>query len=88
MAARVELVRSGGFAGISRRWTSELGEDEAAELERVFDQVGDPSPEPGGADRFQYELTLTRDNGRTRALTVREGAIPAELGPVLERYAR
>jgi hypothetical protein len=82
---RIELVRSGGFAGISRRWTEELSEPEAAEVERLFDRIADPASEPdGGADRFQYELRLTRD-GRTRALTLREGAIPADIRPLLDR---
>jgi len=82
---RIELVRSGGFAGISRRWTSELSEDEAAEVERLFARVAEQSSDTdSGADRFQYELRLTRD-GRTRTLTMREGAIPAAIRPLLDR---
>ena len=84
-ARRLELVRSGGFAGVSRRWAVELSEDEADEIERL---LAEPSSDADhGADRFQYELRLTRD-GRTRSLTVREGAIPAGIRPLLDRLTR
>ena len=85
MSQRIELIRSGGFAGVSRRWATELSEDEAAEIERLFDRHAEQPPDSApGADRFQYELRLTR-GGSTRALTLREGAIPADLRPLLDR---
>src|SRR5262245_35199983 len=62
MAGRhIELVRSGGFAGLTRRWATELSEGEAAEIERLFDHVAEQPSEPGrGADRFQYEPRTAR----------------------------
>jgi hypothetical protein len=85
-AWRIELVRSGGFAGITRRSSLDVGEDEAAELERLLDELPAADP-PRGADRFQYELRLTR-GGETRVVTLHEGAIPAEIRPLIDRLTR
>jgi hypothetical protein len=88
---RIELVRSGGVAGVTRRWSldpKDLGAGEAAEVERLLAAVDDvpaQPPQPGrGADRFQYELRVTRVGG-TRTVTLREGAIPAEIRPLIDR---
>src|SRR3954447_12379660 len=87
---RIELVRSGGVAGITRRWSldsKDLSAGEAAEAERLLAALdGVPAqPRPSrGADRFQYELRVTR-RGRTRVVTLREGAISAEIRPLIDR---
>jgi hypothetical protein len=83
MAARIELVRSGGFAGITRRSSLDVSEGEAAEVERLLDELP-PADRPRGADRFQYELRVTR-GGETRAATLHEGAIPEEIRPLIDR---
>jgi hypothetical protein len=86
---RIELERSGGVAGVTRRSSldsSDLDADEAAELEPLLaalDDVPAAAP-PTGPDRFQYDLRVTR-GGRTRTVTLREGAIPAEIRPLIER---
>ena len=88
---RIELVRSGGVAGVTRRWSldsKDLSAGEAAEVERLLAVLNDvpaqPSPPGRGADRFQYELRVTR-GGPTGSVTLREGAIPAEIRPLIDR---
>jgi hypothetical protein len=87
---RIDLVRSGGVAGMTRRWSldsQDLSADEAAEAERLLaalDGVPEQPPPTPGADRFQYELQVTRA-GRTRAVRVRDGAIPTEIQPLIDR---
>jgi hypothetical protein len=90
---RIELTRSGGFAGLTtpvgKLDTSELPADEAQEVERLYrDADLSPltrvAPSPGGADRFQYHLTIEDDRGR-RELTMREDEVPDSLRPLIER---
>jgi hypothetical protein len=87
----IELVRSGGVAGVTRRWSldsEDLGAEETAEVERLLAALDDvPEAAAPGADRFQYELRVTR-GGRTRTVTLHEGAIPAELQPLIDRLTR
>jgi hypothetical protein len=88
---RIELVRSGGVAGVTRRWSldsDDLSAEEAAEFEPLLAALDDaPAAAAPGADRFQYELRVTR-GGQTRTVTLHEGAIPAELRPLLDRLTR
>lgn len=91
---RVELTRSGGFAGLTTKLgeldTSELPEDEALEIEAMVQNADLPklvaaSPIKGkGADRFQYHLAIEDDGGR-RELTVSEDQMPEELRPLVDR---
>src|SRR4051794_7431872 len=88
----IELVRSGGVAGVTRRWSldsEDLSAEEAAEFERLLAALDDvpAAPPPPGADRFQYELRVTR-GGQTRTVTLPEGAIPAGLRPLIDRPTR
>ena len=85
---RIELVRSGGVAGVRRTWSLDsngLGAREAADVERLLAALDEipAQPPPPGADRFQYDLRLTRGR-RTRSVTLREGAIPAEIRPLID----
>jgi hypothetical protein len=66
---QVEVVRSGGFAGLSRTarvGSANLDEQRAATLRSLVSeaslsgQTPQASRAPGGADRFQYEVTLVR----------------------------
>jgi len=88
---QIELVRSGGVAGVKRRWTldpADLEADEIAEVERLLAGLDEVPAQPAaagpGADRFQYELRVTRV-GRTRTVTLREDAIPAAIRPLIDR---
>jgi len=56
---RIEVSRSGGFAGITRTWVVQVEEtpDPAAFLLLVEAcPWDDPEPAPSGADRYVYEL--------------------------------
>jgi hypothetical protein len=89
---RIELERSGGFAGITRRAsvdTSALPADQAnriAELVRRVDftalaaKAGGP---PRAPDRFQYDLDI-HHGGQHHRLTFGERAVTPELRPLLD----
>jgi hypothetical protein len=91
---RIELTRSGGFAGLSSKLgeldTSELPEPEAREIEALVEkanmlQLLADSPIKGkGADRFQYHLAIEDESGR-RELTVSEDQIPDALRSLVDR---
>jgi hypothetical protein len=78
---RVEIVRSGGVAGLKRTGrvdTADLDEERAAALRSLVSettltgQPGQPSAaRTGGADRFQFDVTLVRGDDR-RSFVVHE----------------
>lgn len=88
---RVELIRSGGFAGLMRRScmdTEKLASDDTSELRRIVREIdlrilaglaGDGEPMP---DSFQYELTIIRGRERVSAVLT-ERQITAELRPLI-----
>jgi hypothetical protein len=92
---RLELVRSGGFAGLSLRAavdTSAVDEPEAQWYDDALAGVdvsalagsGSGPPSGPGADRFVYRLAVERDGDR-HELTFGEQAVPEPLRPVVER---
>jgi hypothetical protein len=92
---RIELERSGGFAGITLRSTLDtatLPPAQAAEVAALVDRVdlaalarqARQAGPPRGADRFQYDLTVER-GGRRQHLSLPDGAVPDELRPLLDR---
>lgn len=85
--ARLELTRSGGFAGLRRSAQLDLEPDEAEALAAAFDEAGEHPERARGADRFQFDLTLVRGAER-RSVRVREGAVPDALRPVVDRLTR
>jgi len=77
---RVEVVRSGGFAGQSRTGrvdTADLDEEGAATLRRLLSAStlaageGAVAAGGGGPDRFQYSLTIIA-GGERRSIVVDE----------------
>ena len=88
---RIQLERSGGFAGISRRAdveTTRLPAAERAEIERLaqavdLDHLPAPPPRPG-ADRFQYELSIT-DQGRRRSASFVDGQVTPAMRALIDR---
>jgi hypothetical protein len=75
---RVEVRRTGGFAGMARTWkvdTAQLPAGRAAEVERLAREVA------GGqlpvADGFSYEVTI---DGETRSVVDAEELIEAISG--------
>ena len=93
---RIHFERSGGFAGLVQRFsvdTSTLGPEQADEIERLVAAAdlprlaAHPPPPARGADRFQYDLTVS--DGRDRhQVRVGEGSVPAQLRPLLDRLAQ
>jgi emfourin len=84
---RVDVVRSGGFAGIPTEASvdaSALEPHEVEALERVVEQSKPPGPPAEGADWFQYDITVTRGSDR-RTATFTENELPPEVGKVVER---
>jgi hypothetical protein len=83
---RVEVVRSGGFAGITRTGsvdTADLDEQQTATLLKLLEEsrLGTESSPPvseprRGADRFQYEVTILRD-GERRSFLLGESDLSA-----------
>ena len=89
---RIDLERSGGFAGIrqiSSVSTDDMPEDEARQVANLVDGAGFfelPSvirSTAPGADRFQYKITVEGEHG-THVVQVDEAAVPARLQPVLD----
>lgn len=87
---RIEIVRSGGFAGMSRRVelsSGDLSAAEKAEVERLIGELNaiERAARPGaGTDRFQYDLTIVR-GGQERHLTVSESDLTREQRALLKR---
>jgi hypothetical protein len=93
LGVRIDFQRSGGFAGVVLRCsidTARMTPEEAREIEELVSAV-DPaalaaaSPRPGrGADRFQYDLTIDREDQRHH-LSFGEGELTPELRPLVTR---
>jgi hypothetical protein len=91
---RIELTRSGGYAGLTSKLgeldTSELPEEEAREIEGMVEKANVPelqaaSPITGkGADRFQYDIAFEDENGR-RELIVSEDKMSEALRSLVDR---
>lgn len=93
---RVDLIRSGGFGGISRHASfapGDLGPEERAKVLEVLHTVDSAaserqgSPTAGHVDRFQYDLTAEID-GQRHHLSVSEAQLPPELRHLLEELLR
>ncbi len=89
---RIDLVRSGGFAGISRRAsvdTDKLPPPEASRVAELvkgvdFDALGTlATGPPRRPDRFQYDLDV-RQGGRHHHLTLGERDAPPELRALID----
>ncbi len=90
---RVELTRSGGFANLTLRRsldTNDLPPEEARALIRLVERadlagLSKRSPIRGsGADRFQYDLTITRGDEKQH-VSVAEGKVTSELRALIDK---
>lgn len=91
-ALKIKLERSGGFAGMTMRFSLEdrdLPEEEAQRLRQMLQQarffelppsLRATSPQP---DRFTYRLTVSSDE-KEHTVELSESAIPHELRPLLD----
>jgi hypothetical protein len=93
---RIEVHRSGGFAGVDLSGAQDIDSlpaDEARELLALLGQLDvDPSPRAarpsaGGADRFQYDVVVTR-GGKRRTLSLQETELTPAQRNVLTRILR
>jgi hypothetical protein len=93
----ITFERSGGIAGRTVRSnvdSSQLTPEEADHLAQLVEDAGFfqlpatvPAPAQGGADRFQYRLTI--DDGRRRhSVQMREDAVPAPVRPLVDWLTR
>jgi hypothetical protein len=86
---RVEVTRSGGFAGVVRHAAldgARLEPEAAAALARLVDaaDLDAPHAPAKGADRFQYDIAVTGADGRKRQATVGEGAMSPQLKALVQ----
>lgn len=96
---KVEVSRSGGFAGITLRSevdAATLSPAEAEELRGLIAQANldelvarlHAAPAaPTGPDRFQYDVTVCIGQN-TYQFAVQEGAVPPEVQPLLALVMR
>lgn len=96
---RIEFVRTGGFAGMRMAATIDsesLPPEEARELLDELDSANFftlptlLSGEGGGADRFEYEITID-DGSRQHTVQAGDASLPDHVQPLvrhLERLAR
>ncbi len=80
---RVLVVRSGGFAGITRRWEVDLDEapdrDEWLALIETLPWNERPA-DPGGMDRFSYRIRCSRHQ-----IVLPEGALTGPWRELVDR---
>ena len=90
---RIDFQRSGGFAGLTFGTsvdTASLPPEEARQIEDMVQQADffalpqTVSGPPVGADRFQYDITVTRGD-TSHSVSVGESAVPPTLRPLLDR---
>jgi hypothetical protein len=81
---KVVIVRSGGFAGMTRRGErdfSELSPEDQEALQKLLEAGAPRSPAQTGADRFVYKIEVQDEHG-TRSVTVPETLMPAGLARI------
>jgi hypothetical protein len=88
---RIDFSRSGGIIGARLSLTLDtatMPSEEARELEDCVNRSGFfELPEvlhSGGADRFQYRLSIERD-GSCHSVQMDDGAIPGALAALIKR---
>jgi len=76
----VTVVRSGGIAGLHRRWAAEAGVDAAPHWIALVDDCPwhDPPPPTMGADRFMWRISVQQADADDRSVDLPEDAI---IGP-------
>lgn len=88
----IQLDRTGGFAGISRKAsfsTDSMPADEQQKLTalvnscRFFETPSTVRSANPGADQFQYKISVQSEQG-THSVQFPETAVPAQLAPLFE----
>jgi len=62
----IAVVRTGGIAGIRRRWRVTASQDEAGQWLALIDSCpwDSPAPDPDGADRFVWSIRVRTPSDR------------------------
>lgn len=89
---RIEVERTGGFAGLRQHGSldsSELEPNESRELAALLDgleldAIAAAASGRAGVDRFQYRVVVERGGERIE-LVLGETEVPDELRPLLDR---
>ncbi len=96
---RIHFVRTGGFAGMRLANTIDSEELPEEEVQALVDELDNAhffelptflSGGTGGADRFQYEITVD-DGSQRHTVAAGESSLPGNVQPLvqhLERLAR
>jgi hypothetical protein len=91
---RIEVVRTGGFAGIPRRGSVDLADAPPHEREAVRQALDDLRGAAARAvvdvaqpDAFTYTVAVDH-GGRREELSLRESAVPESARPFLDRVLR
>lgn len=63
---RIAVIRTGGIAGIRRRWQVEPAHDEVSHWIELIDRCPweDPNPEQSGADRYVWSIQARTPEAR------------------------
>ncbi len=78
----LQVERSGGFAGLTRRATVPVSALAPGERAAIEQQLGSPPTPPSGPDRFVYRFRM-----HGREAVVQEDRVPDELQPLLDRLS-
>lgn len=82
----VRVVRSGGFAGISREWTTQCGPDEEDDLRRLVEACPwhrTPAPDTLSRDRFVWRIEVR--GALRRTATVPDAALDGPWRALVQR---
>lgn len=77
----VHVVRTGGFAGLTREWTAEPPPDQAPRWRGLIDEcpweaAGSAAPGPGrGADTFTWSVSARLDDRPPRVAALADGDV-------------
>jgi hypothetical protein len=93
---RIDFERSGGFAGMRLSATVDSHSLDEAEISRLEQEIEEASffelpaqikTPAGGADRFQYRITVAINDQET-TVEVDEAALPDSLRPLVKHLER
>lgn len=84
LPARVQLTRHGGIAGLKLEASLDTAALSTAQRRALSAALAAPAAgDPGGADRFRFELAWTDAQGTAHTLALDEGAMPEALAALL-----
>ncbi len=79
----LDILRTGGVAGMTRRRSIAAGALTAAQAKALAALAASPGARSRGVDRFVFALTLTYDDASTKTIEVTEEAVPPALADII-----